>query len=154
NDFSLGGKLSSPPDGSYSISVNASDTAGNSNGDPMEVVLDDTAPTVSVSYVSGPSYLAYVSSSTVLKANASDAGSGLASCSATVKDGSSATVATPGCNTDFSIANSNPDGSYTVDVSATDNLGNGPATTSAGYTLDNTAPTYAETLGSPNYTSG
>jgi hypothetical protein len=44
NVFTLGGKLSGAPDGTYTISATASDRAGNRATDPLTVRLDKRLP--------------------------------------------------------------------------------------------------------------
>src|SRR5579862_5189843 len=152
NDFTLGGVLTSPPDGSYTVSVSASDHAGNSGSDPMTVVLDDTAPTYgetvgSPSYGSSPTY---VTSATNISVLGTDTGSGIASCTLNNNGGGANPYVN---NSAFNLAG--PDGSKTYTVVCADNLGNTDTGFTASKTVDNTAPAVGpETLGLPTYTSG
>lgn len=152
NDFTLGGKLTSPADGTYVISVTATDNAGNHSNDPLTVILDNTPPQLTKTigtpkFVSGGT--TYVKSTTPINVAASDTGSGLASCTLQI-DGGTAGSYTQGTN--FNLPT--PDGAHTLVVMCKDNLNNQGAVNETDV-VDDTAPAIAKSiLSGPQYSNG
>jgi len=154
NDFDLGTPIAgAEPDGSYTISVVATDSAGNTNNDPVTIVLDNTGPSLNKT-ISVPKYVSglntYVKSTTPLSVSSNDGtGSGLASCTLS-GDTNDNGAYTPG--NDFTLAA--PDGAKSWSLSCQDNLGNSTTLNSTAEIVDDTAPSLTKTIGSPNYPSG
>jgi hypothetical protein len=117
NDLTLGGKLTSPPDGAYTISANAT-SAGGPNSDPFVVNLDNTGPVITLT--TPPAAVATYTLNEVANADygCTDAGSGLATCVGDVANGSAIDTSTVGTKT--------------FEVDATDHLGN-PSTVTHNY---------------------
>ncbi|MCE3286930.1 MAG: hypothetical protein K0S64_536 [Gaiellaceae bacterium] len=113
NSYTLGGKLTSPPDGSYLNSASATN-AGGTGSDSFTVILDNTAPSISVTgYTDGAVFVKGVDTLPTVGCSTADdgTGSGLASQSGpAVKAGTG--------------LNANGVGSVTYQCTATDNLGN------------------------------
>jgi hypothetical protein len=157
NDFTLGGKLTSPPDGSYVISVDATDNAGNPGSDPLTVILDNTGPDNFVETLGSPNYTdgssnVWVKSTTTISVSGDDgSGSGVASCGLDFDAAGTPAAYTLGSN--FSMPSG--DGSHGYSISCVDNLGNASSTFAKTRYVDDTAPdNYAETIGTPKYDDG
>ena len=157
NDFTLGGVLTTPPDGSYTISVDATDNATNPASDPLTVILDNTGPDSFAETLGSPNFTdgssnVWVKSTTNISVSGDDGtGSGVASCGLDFDAAGTPSAYTLGTN--FNMPSG--DGAHSYAVDCTDNLGNASATFSKTRYVDDTAPdNFAETLGSPNYTDG
>ena len=132
NVFSLSGS-----DGTYSLTVDAVDKAGNTSQFTETDILDKSSPLLTKTigdpkFVSGAN--TYIKSTTQINvAAADDSGSGVAGCTLKV-DGGSTVVYT---GTNFTLPG--PDGAHTLSVACTDNLGNA-STLDEIDLVDNTAP--------------
>jgi len=128
-------------DGSHTLNVTATDNSNNTTTiQTHHFTVDNTAPTITAT---APGDGVFVhGTSAAITGNASDAGSGVASMSFTIDDGS---VIAPIVDNSAPFAatfNSKllPDGTHTVHVTATDMAGNTSAPQSHNFTVDNTAP--------------
>ena len=122
-----------------------SDNAGNTQSDTVTFVKDQTAPTVTLT---GPAGGTRLTNGATVSATASDAGSGIRQVEFRYCPGATCTFAsgtTIGTATSapYTVAwNSQPpDGTYTIAVQATDNVGNTATDGTSTVTLDNSAPT-------------
>ena len=157
NTFRLDAALfgATPPDGTYTISISATDNVGNSSNSSFQVTLDNTAPDNYVENLGTPNYtsggITYVKSTTPINVTGDDgSGSGIADCTLEI-DGGGANPYTLG--TDFTLPT--PDGPHTYSVICTDNLGNTSAPFSRTRTVDDTPPgNYSLTIGTPSYSAG
>ncbi len=133
-------------DGAKTLRVKTKDLLGNEGPDAtLNVTLDNTGPTSSVAYHSGPVFGSFVSSSTVLRGACSNDGAGVGCDSPPsmflAYDNGSGLFSAFGATTDFSIPNSVADGAVTVKAKTKDLLGNIGADAMLMVTLDNTGPT-------------
>lgn len=145
--FSLSGA-----DGEKKICFFSKDEAGNREDAKSQLhFLDTTDPEITKSVPGSPKYTngdTFVTSATTLRVSVTDEGSGVESCSISVKNSSNLEVLTPACgdgNNNFTLPSFLPDGAYTVSADATDNVGNSsddPFTV----ILDNTPPVVTVTV--------
>jgi hypothetical protein len=128
-----------------SKTITTSDNAGNTQADTVTFVKDQTAPTVTLT---GPAGGAKLTNGAALSATAGDSGSGIKQVEfrycpgATCTFASGTTIGTA-TTSPYTVAwNSQPaDGTYTIAVQATDNVGNTATDGTATVTLDNSGPT-------------
>jgi hypothetical protein len=127
-------------DGLYTLSVTATDAAGNTSSAGSTTYLLDTSappapvvtlmnPTTSPSYVAAPQF----------SVSDTEAGVGF-SCSASGPTPVPASAISCGATTTVDLSGTGRDGSYTVSVTATDAAGNTSGAGTALYVLDTTAP--------------
>jgi hypothetical protein len=140
NDFTLGGQLSSPPDGTYVISVDATDNASNPASDPLTVILDNTGPDNFAETLGSPSYddgtNIWVTSSTNISISGDDgSGSGVASCTKAFDGGATSAYT---LTDNFNMPT--PDGSHSYAIDCLDHLGNASSTFSKTRFVDDTGP--------------
>jgi Big-like domain-containing protein/calcineurin-like phosphoesterase family protein len=124
-------------DGSHTVAALARDAAGNSNSASVQVTVDNTAPTTSITNpAAGP-----VSGTVDVQAEAADpGGSGIASVRFEL-DGTP--VGSPDATAPYSTSwdtTSASTGTHTVQAIATDNAGNTTTSSSVTVTVDNTPP--------------
>ena len=142
NDFTLPNSL---PDGAYTISATATDNAGNTlpesatGNDPMTVILDNTGPQLTKT-IGSPQFGAnptFVKSTTPIKVDATDPGSGVdtASC---ILSGDTQNNGAYTLLSEFKLTTQ--DGSKTFAVTCKDKLGNESSLTTTAI-VDDTAPT-------------
>jgi hypothetical protein len=113
NSYTLGGKLTSPPDGSYLNSASATN-AGGTGSNSFTVILDNTAPSISVTgYTDGAVFVKGVDTLPTVGCSTADDGTG----SGVASQSGPAVKAGTGLN-------ANGVGSVTYQCTATDNLGN------------------------------
>jgi hypothetical protein len=124
--------LSGSPDGVYTLSVTATDAAGNTSAaGSASYILDTTPPPAPV--VSAP---ASPSNLRTPAFSVTDAESGVAFACSVLP---SVTITTCGATSTLNLTGA-PDGVYTLSVTATDSAGNTSAAGTATYTLDTTPP--------------
>lgn len=159
-NFSSTFNVASVPDGTYNISINASDVAGNNNVtlDQMVVTIDDTPPVVSLTT---PSNLTFWNESSLIQFNytVTEALSGLANCSLMLNISAATTMSAANVSLSpvqglNSFTYGLPPGKYLWNVYCNDNLGNlgtagnvGPAGNQTIY-YDAAPPTFSITLNS------
>jgi large repetitive protein len=127
-------------DGSYTLSVTATDAAGNTSvAGTATYVLDTTAPPVPVVTLTVPA--SSPGNVTLPQFSVSDTEAGVSfACSVTGATPVPATAVTCGPTTKVDLSGTGRDGGYTVSVTATDAAGNRSAVGTATYTLDATPP--------------
>ena len=126
NDFTLSSPtLTSPPDGTYVITVNAQDNAGNKANDPLTVILDNTAPVITLTSPTGTYILNQPGVTASFSCN-DGTGSGVAASNGCVGDLNN------GASIDISTAAL---GAHTFKVTSKDNLGN-TGTKINGYSIE------------------
>jgi hypothetical protein len=141
NDFTLGGVLATPPDGSYVISVDAEDVAGNPGNDPLTVILDNTAPDNYSETLGSPNYTdgsnnVWVRSTTNISVSGDDGtGSGVKSCTKAF-DGGATSAYTLAAN--FNMPSG--DGAHSYAIVCKDNLDNTSGPFSKTRYVDDTGP--------------
>jgi hypothetical protein len=124
--------LTSLAAGSHTVTVRATDYAGNMNTASVTFTVDTVAPSVRITSPTSGSY--NNSSSSTVQWTASDSGSGIAKMEIKLDTGSWSTIAGT-TDTLTSLA----DGSHTVTVRVTDNAGN-VNSASASFVVDTVAP--------------
>ena len=128
--FTLGGLLSNPADGTYTIDYDSTDNVGNDPAHTVQMTLDDTPPTITISAPANNSVILNAGTLT-LSFGATDSGAGmsggLAHLSATLDGGS----VSNGQGIDLAALSLT---SHTLTVTATDAVGN-TSTASATFRL-------------------
>ena len=148
------GTTTANEDGNFSLSINlnegintitaiASNNVGTSNESaPVIVILDTTAPNLSDLTPSGT-----ISDNTpLLSAKVTDTGSGVNASSVVMTLNGTTLPATYNATTEivsYQVTTTLTDGTYTLEVSATDNAGNS-ANANSTFTVDATAPTLSD----------
>jgi len=153
NDYSDGFTLSG--DGSHTIEYRSTDKAGNTETENSKTVyVDDTSPSVTNLNVN-PSYSNsenYISGTSDITADVSDSDSGVASCEYTLDGGSSWENANyDSSNGDCTVSNVDTISATSINMRASDNLGNRGSGSSLSVTPDTTNPTTELLIGSPIY---
>ena len=121
-------------DGTHTFDVRAIDTAGNTGAaDSYSWTVDDTAPSAAIT-----SDVTWDTDGTVtVTFTASDATSGIASCTLTISDGQTHDCSGGDGSADFSMS----DGSgYTASISISDNAGNSASSNTDTFGVDTTSP--------------
>ncbi|MDX6452423.1 MAG: hypothetical protein QOH16_2472, partial [Gaiellaceae bacterium] len=130
--------------------ITTSDNAGNLQNDTVTFVKDQTAPSVTLT---APATGAKLRNGATVGATAADAGAGIRQvefryCPGTTCTFASGTTIGTATSAPYSVSwNSEPaDGTYTIAVQATDNVGNTATDGTATVTLDNSPPATALTV--------
>ena len=131
--------LTGLPDGTRTIQVTAWDGGGNNASASIEVIIDTTGPTVSITAPGAGAFLA--SPSVDVTWTASDAGTGLDHFDIRI-DGGSTTTLTPAA-TDYAFTGL-ADGLHAVELTAYDGAGHSTVVTRS-FTVDTVAPSVALT---------
>ena len=131
--------LTSLADGTRTINVTAWDGGGNSASSSIEVIVDTTGPTVSITAPGAGAFLA--SASVQVTWTASDAATALDHFDIRIDGGSTNTL--PGSATDYTFSGL-ADGSHAVELTAFDGAGHSTVVTRS-FTVDTVAPSFTLT---------
>jgi predicted phage tail protein len=127
-------------DGAYTVSVTATDAAGNTSvAGTATYVLDTAAPPVPTVTLTSPASSPGNVTHPQFSVNDTEAGVTF-SCSVTGATSVPASAVTCGSTTTVDLSGAGRDGSYTLSVTATDAAGNTSTAATATYILDTTAP--------------